>query len=188
MTMRGKTMAALFAALLCISSYVAIPLGPVPVTLQILILLLAGTVLGARLGLISVLLWLALGIVGLPVFAGGKAGPMVLVGPTGGYLLGYLCCVYCVGKLAGRRPVSYVRAGAAMILGLVSIYVCGLFGFMASFQYFLHKPMTLQQALSLAVYPFIPFDLGKAVIAALVTPTLQKALGQAGLSQNEKHG
>ena len=90
MSLRKKMLVSLFAALLCVSSYVVIPIGPVPVTLQVLFVLLAGAVLGAKMGALSVVIWVMLGAFGLPVFAGGKAGPMVLLGPTGGYLLGFV--------------------------------------------------------------------------------------------------
>ena len=87
MSLRNKMLVSLFAALLCVSSHVVLPIGPVPVTLQVLFVLLAGAVLGAEMGALSVVIWIMLGAFGLPVFAGGKAGPMVLIGPTGGYLL-----------------------------------------------------------------------------------------------------
>ncbi len=180
MSLRKKMLVSLFAALLCVSSYVVIPIGPVPVTMQVLFVLLAGAILGAEMGALSVVIWIMLGAFGLPVFAGGKAGPMVLLGPTGGYLLGFVICAWIVGRLTRNNASSKLRTGAAMLLGLSIAYAVGLAGFMASFAYFLHKPMTIQQALTVAVFPFVPFDLVKVALGAWLAPTLISALSRAG--------
>ena len=181
MSLRKKMLVSLFAALLCVSSYIILPIGPVPVTLQVLFVLLAGAVLGAEMGALSVVLWILLGTFGLPVFAGGKAGPMVLLGPTGGYLLGFVICAWIVGFLTRKNTTSKLRTGAAMLLGLSVAYAVGLAGFMASFKFFLHKPMTVQQALTIAVYPFVPFDLVKVGLGAWLAPVLINAVNRAGL-------
>lgn len=173
----------LFAALLCVSSFIIIPIGPVPITLQVLFVLLAGAVLGAEMGALSVVIWILLGTFGLPVFAGGKAGPMVLVGPTGGYLLGFVLCAWLVGRMLQGSSPSRLRIGLAMLIGLTVAYSIGLAGFMASFAFFLQKPMTIQQALTIAVYPFVPLDLVKLVLAAGISPSLLAALDRAGFSE-----
>lgn len=182
MPLRKKMLVSLFASLLCISSYITIPIGPVPVTLQVLFVLLAGAVLGAELGALSVLLWIMIGIAGMPVFAGGKAGPVVLLGPTGGYLIGFVVCAFIVGRIFSRAPESRKVACGAMIAGLTMAYIVGLFGFMLSFAFFLQKPMTWQQALSIAVLPFVPVDLAKVAVGAWVAPVLVKSLSRAGLA------
>ena len=88
--LRGLVYASMFGALTAIGAFLSIPLYPVPVTLQDLFMTLAGLLLGARLGSLSQIVYVLLGVVGLPVFAGGKAGLGVLLGPTGGYLLGFV--------------------------------------------------------------------------------------------------
>lgn len=181
MALRQKMLVSLFASLLCVSSYIIIPIGPVPITVQTLFVLLAGSVLGAEMGALSILVWIVLGIFGLPVFAGGKAGPMVLLGPTGGYLAGFVLSAWTVGRLTQANPLSKVQTGTAMLLGLLVIYGVGLAGFMASFAFFLQKPMSLQQAISLAVLPFAPLDLAKAVLGAWLSPILVAALYRAGI-------
>ena len=186
MSLRKKMLVSLFAALLCVSSYVVLPIGPVPVTLQVLFVLLAGAVLGAEMGALSVVIWIMLGAFGLPVFAGGKAGPMVLIGPTGGYLLGFVICAWTVGFLTRGNPRSKLRSGAAMLVGLTIAYAVGLAGFMASFAFFLQKPMSVQQALAIAVYPFIAFDLVKIILAAWLTPVLRTAIDRAGLLEGQQ--
>jgi biotin transport system substrate-specific component len=182
---RKKMLVSLFAALLCVSSYVVIPIGPVPVTLQVLFVLLAGAVLGAEMGALSVVLWILLGTFGLPVFAGGKAGPMVLLGPTGGYLLGFVICAWIIGVLTRRHATSKIRIGASMLLGLSVAYAFGVAGFMASFAFFLQKPMTMHQALTIAVFPFVPFDLLKVALGVWLSPVLLSALSRAGLTEGQ---
>ena len=186
MSLRKKMLVSLFAALLCVSSYVVLPIGPVPVTLQVLFVLLSGAVLGAEMGALSIVIWIMLGAFGLPVFAGGKAGPMVLIGPTGGYLLGFVICAWTVGCLTRGNPRSKLRSGAAMLVGLTIAYAVGLAGFMASFAFFLQKPMTLQQALTIAVYPFVAFDLVKLVLGAWLAPVLIESLGRAGFAERRQ--
>jgi len=185
-SLRKKMLVSLFAALLCVSSYIVIPIGPVPVTLQVLFVLLAGAVLGAEMGALSVLIWIMLGTFGLPVFAGGKAGPLVLLGPTGGYLLGFVICAWGVGFMTRKESASKIRTGLAMLLGLGVAYAVGLAGFMASFAFFLQKPMTLQQALSVAVLPFVLFDLVKVGIGAWLAPILLAAIDRAGLAEKRR--
>ena len=186
MTLRQKMLVSLFAALLCVSSYIILPIGPVPVTLQIFFIVLTGAVLGPRMGALSVVIWILLGIFGLPVFAGGKAGPMVLLGPTGGYLPGFVICAWIIGIMTQSQTSSRVRIGAAMVVGMTVAYAIGLIGFMASFAFFLQKPMTVQQALAIAVYPFVLFDLAKIFLAAWLTPILWTALQRAGLAERAR--
>lgn len=182
MALRQKMLVSLFASLICVSSILIIPIGPVPITLHVLFVALAGAVLGPRMGALSVLIWILLGTFGLPVFSGGRAGPMVLIGPTGGYLAGFVIFAWLVGRFAGKNVVSKTRIIAVMLAGLATAYAVGLAGFMASFKYFLQKPMTLQQALPIAVYPFVPLDVAKVFLAAWMTPVLRRAINRAGMA------
>lgn len=182
MPLRSMIITSLFAALLAVSSQISILIGPVPHTLQIMFVLLAGLILGSRWGLTSVAVWILLGVFGLPVFAQGKAGASVLVGPTGGFLLGFALCAYLTGWLTERRDLTYKRVLFIMFIGLVVIYAVGLVGFMASFGYFLHKPMSWNEAFSLSVAPFLPFDAIKTLIAAYLGTKIHRALIKAGLN------
>lgn len=181
MSIRNMMLIGLFAALQTVSSQVSIPIGPVPVTLQVMFVLLAGMVLGSRRGCASVALWAFLGVLGLPVFAQGKAGFAVLIGPTGGFIFGMTACAYLVGWAAERLEMGYGRAAGIMLAGLTILYGLGLIGFLLSFQYVLQKPMTLEKAMALAVWPFIPFDLLKAAAAAYLGVRIRRSLSQAGL-------
>ncbi|MBP1764526.1 MAG: bioY [Firmicutes bacterium] len=184
--LRNMILTGLFAALITISSQIAFPLpfSPVPHTLQVLFIMLAGVLLGSRWGTMSVGIWITLGIFGLPVFAQGKAGITVLVGPTGGFIVGFLCCAALVGWLAAHWPLSYTRMFIVMLAGLFVIYACGLFGFIIGFTWLLHKAMSIQQGFLLVVMPFFPFDIFKIALAAFLGVRVRGALMQAGLLHN----
>ena len=182
MSLQSMILVSLFAALLAVSSQFSLLIFLVPHTLQIFFVLLAGLVLGAKDGAISVALWVLLGGFGLPVFAQGKAGFGALLGPTGGFLIGFILCAYFVGYFTENRPLNLRRTLVAMLVGLILVYVVGLCGFLVVFQFVLHKPMTVGQALPITVLPFLPFDIVKSIIAAYIGVKVRRALLRAGLS------
>jgi biotin transport system substrate-specific component len=161
--------------LLTASAKLAIPFWPVPVTLQTLVVLCLGMVLGPKLGAAAVIAYLAQGAAGLPVFAGTPEkgiGIAYMVGPTGGYLLGFVVAAYVVGWLAERRWDRHVVGTvAAMVIGNVLIYSFGLawLGQVVGWD----KPV-----LDFGLKPFILGDLAKIVIAAALLPTLWRLFGK----------
>jgi len=152
------------SALVAIAAQVRIPLpfSPVPVTGQTFAVLLVAAALG-RLGLWSVIAYLIEGAMGLPVFAGGTFGVAAIVGPTGGYLIGFALAAAIVGSAAERGWDRHLATAlAAMLLGEVAIYACGL-AWLARFS----LPVPLLDA---GLLPFIPGDLVKMVLAAPALP------------------
>jgi len=145
-------------------------IGPVPITGQTLGVLLTGVLLGSRRGSLSALAYLAQGIAGLPVFApGGPMGIARLLGPTGGYLLGFVAAAYVAGLLAERgwgRKAS--TALLAMLIGNAAIYAFGL-PWLAFF-------VGIENVLPLGLYPFVIGDLMKAILAAASLPIGWKLL------------
>jgi biotin transport system substrate-specific component len=115
----------LLAALTAVGAYIHIPLGPVPIVLQNLFVLLAGLLLGSRWGAISMATYLLLGAVGLPVFSGAKGGIAHFMGPTGGYLVGFLLAAYLTGYVSERFQNRAAADIAAVILGSIAIYAVG---------------------------------------------------------------
>jgi biotin transport system substrate-specific component len=164
-TTREITCAALFTALIAVGSLVAIPVGPVPFTLQVLFVLLAGMVLGPRLGVLSVLAYLVLGLVA-PVYAGGASGFGVLFGPSGGYLWGFVLAGLVTGAIAGSGAATLPRFVGAGLLGIVPIYALGTLWL--AFQ--LH--MGGRAAIAAGVAPFAGLDALKAVAAGLAARSL----------------
>ena len=149
--------------LLAMSAQFKIPLYPVPVTGQTLVVLLIGMVYGPRLGGVTVAAYLMQGLIGLPVFAGGAFGVATLLGPTGGYLGGFLIATVVVGVLAergmGRGIMSTI---IAMMIGNAIIYVTGA-SWLASF-------IGAEKALTAGVLPFLYGDILKLAVAAGLMP------------------
>lgn len=149
-----------------VAARVAIPLPgtPVPLTGQTFAVLLAGATLGARRGALSQALYLAQGALGLPVFAGGLAGPLVLAGPTGGFLLAFPLAAAVTGLCAERGwDRRFVTTLAAMLLGSAVILLTGTL-LLARFVPAGRLPVA-------GLLPFVPGDVVKAVAAALLLPT-----------------
>ena len=153
-----------FSAFVALTAQVAIPLGPVPLTLQTLGVLFTGAALGSRRGALALLLYLLEGAVGLPVFAGGAGGILHLLGPTGGYLISYPLAAGLVGLLAERgwdkRPI---RTALAMLTGNLVIYALGV-SWLAVFL------GDLETALVSGMLVFIVGDLIKIALATFALP------------------
>ena len=167
---------ALFGGLLCVLSPVAIPVpvSPVPLTLATFTVYLVGMLLGAKQGVLSVLVYLLLGMVGLPVFSGFSGGIGVLLGPTGGYLIGYLPCAWIVGGMTGKKTGQkrFFKNVAAMTLGTVVCYLFGTAWFLAV----MRGSYTIGQALLVCVVPYLVFDSVKILAAGLVEKRFAKII------------
>jgi len=160
------------SAFIAVSAHltVRLPFSPVPVTGQTFAVLLTGALLGRQRGAAAVLAYLAEGLAGLPVFAGGMSGLAYLLGPTGGYLLGFVGAAYLTGALAergwDRQPLT---TALAMVLGNLALYAPGLLWL---------SRFVGERALALGLWPFLPGDLAKLVLAMLVLPTGWRWLGR----------
>jgi len=152
------------AVALLAQASVRLPFTPVPITGQTLGVLLVGTLLGSRLGALAVGLYVLEGAAGLPVYAGLKGGLPVLLGPTGGYLLGFVVAAYAVGWLAERRWDRHVfKTVTAMLFGNALIYAVGL--------PWLGQLVGWESVLNLGLWPFVPGDLLKVALAAALLPS-----------------
>jgi biotin transport system substrate-specific component len=167
--MKASEMArvALLAALTAAAAQITIPLPPVPFTLQVLMVVLSGLLLGPRLGALAQGVYLLLGAAGLPVFAGFKGGLGHLVGPTGGYLVSYPLAAALAGlaavSVARSNRLRAVLAGTASgLLALVAIYALGA-SWLA-----VQAGLTPPAALAAGVLPFVPLDVLKVVLAAML--------------------
>jgi biotin transport system substrate-specific component len=170
-----RVAAALFvSALTAAAAQISIPLPftLVPITLQPMVVLLGGAALGARLGMASQVLYLAAGIAGLPVFAASPVLPqgfVRLLGPTGGYLLSYPFAAFLTGYLAERGlDRRYLTSVIAMASGLAVVFAFGV-SWLAFFAQ--PAPLGLDPALRTGLYPFVPADIFKILIAATILPT-----------------
>ncbi len=167
---------AVFAAMLAAFSLIpGFMIGPVPFSMTIIVVLLTPLLLGARQGFLAIALYIVAGVAGLPVFAGGASGIAVLQGPTGGYLVGYLLSSLVAGAAATlvlKRHTSGAVACAGLIAaavaGLAFLHASGVLGLMVN------ADMSLRAALGVTA-GFVPLDLVKAVLAAVITLTVIRA-------------
>lgn len=165
-------------AVTCILGPLSLPLpfSPVPISLTNLAIYFSIYVLGMKKGTLSYLIYLLIGFVGLPVFSSFTSGPAKLLGPTGGYLIGFilmaLICGFFIDKWSNRMPLCFL----GMVIGTA---VCYLFGTLwLAYQ----ASMSFSAALAAGVIPFIPGDLAKIIIAMLAGPQIRKRLKKAGLN------
>ena len=167
----------LMTAVICILApfSVVLPFSPVPVSLCTLAIYLAAIVLGMKRGVISVLLYLLLGFAGLPVFAGFTGGAGKLLGPTGGYIIGYLFLALICGFFVDKWSCKSLPCLVGMTLGT---FVCYGFGtFWLAYQ----SSLVLSAAFTASVLPFLPTDFIKIMLALFSGMELKKRLMKAGL-------
>ncbi|MBR1627743.1 MAG: biotin transporter BioY [Lachnospiraceae bacterium] len=162
---------ALLTAVCCILSPLSVPIGPIPVSLSLFAVYLTVYLLGTKKAFASVLLYILIGLVGMPVFSGYAGGPAKLFGPTGGYIFGYLTLVLISGFFIDRFPArKWMLQIGGMLLGLLSCYFLGTVWFM------LLSGMSLGESLALCVYPFVAFDAAKILSAYFVGNTIKHAV------------
>lgn len=184
---RRLTACAVMAAVCCLLGPVSVPIGPVPISLGTLGIYLSVTLLGWRLGSLATLVYLLLGLVGLPVFTGFMGGAGRIFGPTGGYLMGYLPMALVSGavidaavrRFAGRGGKRAVLSAAVQVLGMALgtavLYVFGTAWFCVQ------SGSTLRHAAAVCVTPFIPLDIIKIAAAATVCGPIRRRLEQSDL-------
>lgn len=163
-SVRSLVLAALFAALLAVCSWISIP-AAVPFTLQTFAVFLTLLLLPAREGILAIAVYLLLGAVGLPVFSGFRGGPSALFGPTGGYLTGFLLTGLVALIFEKLRWTSFPLRLCGLALGLLLCYTAGTVWFVVTYT---AGPMTVGKALSLCVLPFLIPDGIKLALAALI--------------------
>ena len=150
----------------------SLPFSPVPITAQTLVLLLISTSLGAKKATSTVTLYLFQGVMGQPVFAGGTFGLNVILGPTGGYLLGFLLCAFVLGKLTEKKfVVKFKTTLLLFLLGHTLIFLSGI-----SWLVFYTGEAAI---LEIGLYPFIPGVFVKTLMAASLAPLIQKIIKKA---------
>lgn len=166
--LRMMVFGSLFASLTAAGAYIQVPIpfSPVPVTLQVFFVLLAGSMLKSKWGSLSMIVYTLLGIAGLPVFAGGSSGLGILLGPTGGYIIGFILAAYIIGKLTEKTEnisrSKFLVTILNMSIGVLVLYACGVF------QLMLIAEIGPTAALTLGVLPFLPGEVVKTAVAAYI--------------------
>ncbi len=182
--MNNKTkdlvLCAMCAAITCILAPISVPIGPVPISLCTFAVMLAGVLLGPKFGFISQLIYVLLGAVGVPVFAGYSAGVSCIAGMTGGYIVAYPILALITGALywaVGKKKAGWLRIlwmFLAMIIGTVVLYAIGTVWFC------IVSGTGVAAAMGMCVIPFLPGDFLKMVVVALVSLPVEKALVKMG--------
>jgi biotin transport system substrate-specific component len=172
--LRWMVLASLMAALTAVGAYIHVPLGPVPIVLSTLFVLLSGLLLGSRWGLASMGLYLLVGAIGIPVFAGGKGGFAHFFGPTGGYLFGYALASWVTGLISEHSRGLIILDILSVIIGSLVIYSLGVPWLKMVTQ------MSWPKALIMGMVPFLIGDAVKAsvalILARAIRPVLERQL------------
>ena len=187
---------ALFAAIICVGCFIKIPVGAVPIVLQNVLCILTGVLLGGFLGGAPAALFLLAGLIGLPVYSGGSGGIAVWLGPTGGFLPGYLLGALAAGLIAGKPSVTEkkitlktaLRVAAAIVAGMVILYVPGVIRFaywaLGAGKVPADKSV-VAYTMGACVIPYIPGDIIKTVVAVPVALKLRPVLAQYLFSERK---
>ena len=175
---RTLVLALIGSAFVAVSAQIYVPLWPVPITGQTFAVLIVGMAFGWRLGAVTLLLYLAEGAAGIPVFAKLSAGPAVIVGPTGGYILGFVLAAAVVGYLAQRGWDRNVGLTAlAMLIGNIAIYLPGL-PWLAVYLAGIGTENPVGAAIAGGLVPFLPGDALKLALAACLLPLVWRLIGR----------
>lgn len=177
-TTRQLAVIGVMTAVTCILAPLSLPIGPVPISLTNLAIYFALYVLGVKFGCISYLVYLLIGFIGVPVFSGFTSGPGKLLGPTGGYLIGFIPMAVIAGILIDKFISNRIICLLGMIGGTIVAYAFGT----AWLAYQAH--LDWKAALMAGVIPFIPGDLAKMILAMIAGPQIRKQLIRAGLFAN----
>ena len=170
-SIRDLCLTGIFAAFIAVSSQLSVPMPHgVPMTLQTLVIPLAGIALGAKKGAIATLAYLIIGAAGLPVFAGYMGGIGIVFGPTGGFLLSFPAMAFLSGIGRGKNKMAWMAFG--LVAGASLNYACGMlwFGFVAN--------VDLKTAFAVCVLPFIPTAMLKIVLSALFGTQIRRAVAK----------
>ena len=174
-TIYQLTTCAIMTALMCILGPMSIPIGPIPVSFTNLVIYLAVYLLGTKGATISYLIYLLLGAVGLPVFSGYAGGLAKLAGPTGGYLIGFILMALICGIVMKKSHENTIITIIGMIVATAVAYLFGTVWFVLQMQ------CSVWYALTVCVFPFIPFDLIKIANATGHCKPIRVALSKSKL-------
>lgn len=168
----SMTLIALMAAIIAVCSWITVPIGPVPFTLQTFGVFLALRFLGGKKGTLAIIIYILLGVVGVPVFANFKGGLGAIMGPTGGYILGFILSGIVVILFELVKKKKMVVNAIADVIGLLVCYALGTAWFY--FTMGVEKGMSVYKVLTLCVIPFIIPDLIKILLAELICIKMPK--------------
>ena len=175
MKTKDMILVALFAVLTTIGAKISIPTPIVPFTVQFLFVALSGILLGSRLGAMSQILYVAMGLLGLPVFASG-GGLSYVLKPTFGFLIGFILCSYLIGKLCETEKLTTLKTFVSAFLGLMVLYVFGVGYLFLINNLYMGKVLTFFEVVTIGFLYKILLDIGWCIVISIIAPRLKKIL------------
>ncbi|SHJ48771.1 biotin transporter BioY [Tepidibacter formicigenes] len=180
---RDMILISIFAALTAIGAFIKIPTPIVPFTLQFLFCAYSGIFLGGKYGMYSQLLYVGIGLIGIPVFANG-GGITYIFQPTFGYLIGFIVCSYVVGKLTENLDkVSFTKIFAPVLIGLFFVYLFGVSYLYMIINLYMKKEMSIRSAIAAGFTPYITSDLILSVLVSVTSLYVIPAIRKAGFKK-----
>ncbi|MFP4458856.1 MAG: biotin transporter BioY [Candidatus Zixiibacteriota bacterium] len=167
------SLVSIFIVLTSVGALISIPIFAVPITMQVAIVLLSGFMLGSRLGFWTQLGYIALGLLGLPIFSAARGGLGIIISPTFGYLLGFPIAAFTVGFLKEKFEVKkLLHIVLIFTIALIWIYLFGFIYIWIFSEIIIGKDLSFIRALQISVLPFIAFDLAKIILTSLIAKSL----------------
>ena len=168
-------LSALFIALITVGAFIKIPIGPVPVTLQFMFVLLAGQVLKLKSAVITLIIYTVMGLLGLPVFSGG-GGLSYIVTPTFGYIVGFVFAVLVVSLISHNGKITFLKLLSANFLGFIVVYVFGIGYYILLSHFYFDTLLDFGVVLMTGFVAFIPTDIAFCILTAVISKRLRPIL------------
>ena len=182
---KDMALVAMFTSLTAIGAFISIPLGPVPITLQSLFVILSGLILGPKLGALSQIVYILLGLVGAPIFSGFTGGPQSVMAPSFGFVIGFIFAAYLVGRIAHMdNKLSPKRIWIGSLVGSLVIYLFGLPYMYYMLNIIMGNQFSFLNIMQMGCFMFLPGDLAKLIISSLVGIKILPILNSLGLIGN----
>lgn len=175
MKTKEMVLVAIFAALTAIGAFIRIPIPYVPITLQIFFVFMAGLILGKKSAALSQLLYVFIGLIGIPIFTEG-GGPGYILKPSFGYLLGFIAGAYVIGMVTKKGELNFKRSIIAGLAGIVVIYAIGVPYLYIILNYVVGASITINKTLQIGLFTSLPGDIIKLLIVSLIAPKIYRSL------------
>jgi biotin transport system substrate-specific component len=176
LSIRDITQIGVFSALTAIGAFISIPIGPVPISLQTFFVLLSGIILGSKKAMLSQIVYVLLGLIGLPIFAGFTGGLQTIFKPSFGFVISFIVASYLTGRISEKNKNSVKHMSIAVIVGSLVMYIIGLPYMYYILNIMLSKNLNIIQIMKIGMFMFIPGDTIKGIIAVLLGKKLQGKL------------
>ena len=182
---KDMTLVAMFTGLTAIGAFISLPVGPVPISLQSLFVILSGLIIGPKLGALSQIVYISLGLIGVPIFSGFTGGPQTIMKPSFGFIIGFVFAAYIVGVIAhSDKKLSIKKVWIGSLVGTIVVYLFGLPYMYYMLNIVMGKGLSFQAIMQMGCLLFLPGDFVKVIIASLVAMKILPILSKSNLSLN----